>query len=234
MSDKSKDRNWQPWQPIELTQWEMLQEKPESTEELPEICEQDRLLEQAKMLDALKEQARQAGHEQGLSEGRAQGHEQGFREGQQAGLEQGLLESQQQQQVVINQWKALLTDFSHSLEGLDTIIASRLMQLSLTAAHHILGQPAVCDGTALLNQIRDFIQQDPMLSGKPLLRVHPDNIPLLEQQLGEILSLHGWRLIADNKLHPGGCKISSDEGDLDASLATRWHEMCRLAASGEL
>ncbi|HFD7184404.1 TPA: flagellar assembly protein FliH, partial [Yersinia enterocolitica] len=25
-----------------------------------------------------------------------------------------------------------------------------------------------------------------------------------------------------------------EEGDLDASLATRWHELCRLAAPGEL
>lgn len=28
----------------------------------------------------------------------------------------------------------------------------------------------------------------------------------------------------------GGCKVSADEGDLDASVATRWQELCRLAA----
>ncbi|CCW30947.1 Flagellar assembly protein fliH [Xenorhabdus nematophila F1] len=234
MSDKPSTGNWQPWQPGELTQWESLQAKLEPMNEAQEPSEQEILLKQAKMLDALKEQARQAGHAQGLAEGHVQGYEQGFQEGHQAGLEQGLQETRQQQQVVIDQWKALLTDFSHSLDGLDTVIASRLMQLSLTAAQHILGQPAVCDGTALLNQIREFIQQEPMFSGKPLLRVHPQNIPLVEQQLGDVLALHGWRLVADNKLHPGGCKISADEGDLDASLATRWHEMCRLVTSGEL
>ncbi|SFN62604.1 flagellar assembly protein FliH [Xenorhabdus japonica] len=234
MSDKSNNGNWRPWQPGELTQWETLRAKLEPTDEEQEPSEQDRLFEQARILDELKEQARQAGHAQGFIEGQAQGYEQGVQEGRQAGLEQGLREAQQQQQVVIEQWKALLADFSHSMDGLDTVIASRLMQLSLTAAHHILGQPAVCDGTALLNQIREFIQQEPMFSGKPQLRVHPQNIPLVEQQLGELLALHGWRLIADNKLHPGGCKISADEGDMDASLATRWHEMCRLAAPGEL
>ncbi|MCG3461642.1 flagellar assembly protein FliH [Xenorhabdus bovienii] len=234
MSDKSNKAIWQPWQPNELTQWETLRAKLEPMDNEPEPSEQDRLLVQARMLDALKEQARQTGHEQGLTAGQAQGYEQGIQEGRQAGLEQGLQEARQQQQIVVEQWKALLEDFSHSLDGLDTVIASRLMQLSLTAAHHILGQPAVCDGTALLNQIREFIQQEPMFSGKPQLRVHPQNIPLVEQQLGEVLALHGWRLIADNKLHPGGCKASADEGDLDASLATRWHEMCRLAASGEL
>ncbi|AOM39530.1 flagellar assembly protein FliH [Xenorhabdus hominickii] len=234
MSDKSNNGNWRLWLPGELTQWETLRAKLEPIGEERKPSKQDLLLEQAKMLDEIKEQARQAGQAQGFAEGQAQGYEQGIQEGRQAGLAQGLQEAEQQQHVVTEQWKALLTDFNHSLDGLDTVIASRLMQLSLTAAQHILGQPAVCDGTALLNQIREFIQQEPMFNGKPQLRVHPQNIPLVEQHLGEILALHGWRLIADNKLHPGGCKVSADEGDLDASLATRWHEMCRLAASGEL
>ncbi len=234
MSDNSNNGNWQRWLPGELTPWETLQAKLESSDEIQELTEQERLQEQARILDELKEQARQAGQEQGVAEGHVRGYEQGVEEGRKAGFEQGLKEAAEQQQVVIEQWKDLLSDFSHSLDGLDTVVASRLMQLSLTAAHHILGQPAVCDGTALLNQIREFIQQEPMFSGKPQLRVHPQNIPLVEQQLGEILALHGWRLVADNKLHPGGCKVSADEGDLDASLATRWHEMCRLAVSGEL
>ncbi|WP_099134816.1 flagellar assembly protein FliH [Xenorhabdus budapestensis] len=234
MSDNSNNGNWQRWLPGELTQWETLQAKLESLDDEQEPSEQERLQEQARILDELKEQARQTGHEQGFAEGLSRGYEQGVEEGRQAGFEQGLQEVREQQQAIIGQWEALLTDFNHSLDGLDTVIASRLMQLSLTAAQHILGQPAVCDGTALLNQIREFIQQEPLLSGKPQLRVHPQNIPLVEQQLGEILKLHGWRLIADNKLHPGGCKVSTDDGDLDASLATRWHEMCRLAVSGEL
>ncbi len=114
------------------------------------------------------------------------------------------------------------------------MIASRLMQLALTAAKQVLGQPPVCDGTALLAQIQQLIQQEPMFNGKPQLRVHPDDYPRVEQQLGVTLSLHGWRLLADGELHPGGCKVSAEEGDLDASLATRWHELCRLAAPGEV
>ncbi|WP_036783280.1 flagellar assembly protein FliH [Photorhabdus aegyptia] len=234
MSDKLNHADWQPWKPNELTQWEKLRAKPEPVDDSQEESECNEILEQAAMLDNLKEQARQAGHEQGFSEGQAQGYEKGYQVGLEAGLEQGRKEAIQQQQPITEQWQNLLADFQHSLEGLDTIIASRLMQLALTAAKQILGQPAICDGTALLNQIREFIQQEPMLSGKPQLRVHPQDMPMVEQQLGNTLSLHDWRLLADNKLHPGGCKISAEEGDLDASLATRWHELCRLAAPGEL
>lgn len=111
------------------------------------------------------------------------------------------------------------------------------MQLALAAAKQVLGQPPVCDGTALLNQIQQLIQQEPMFNSKPQLRVHPDDYQSVEQQLGTTFSLHGWRLLEDGELHPGGFKVSAEEakeGDLDASLATRWHELCRLAAPGEI
>jgi flagellar assembly protein FliH len=128
----------------------------------------------------------------------------------------------------------LVSEFNHTLEALDSVIAARLMQLALEAARQVIGQAPHVDGTALLRQIQGMIQQEPMLSGKPTLRVHPDDLQRVEQTLGATLSLHGWRLMADSTIHPGGCKVSAEDGDLDASLATRWHELCRLAAPGEL
>jgi len=111
---------------------------------------------------------------------------------------------------------------------------ARLMQLALEAARSVIGQATTVDGTALLRQIQGLLQQEPMFSGKPQLRVHPDDLQRIEQTLGPTLDLHGWRLIADSTLHPGGCKLSAEDGDLDASVATRWQELCRLAAPGEL
>ncbi|MEG2829793.1 MAG: FliH/SctL family protein, partial [Edwardsiella sp. (in: enterobacteria)] len=44
------------------------------------------------------------------------------------------------------------------------------------------------------------------------------------------LEQQGWKLLADTQLHRGGCKISAEGGELDASIATRWQELCKLAA----
>ncbi len=83
------------------------------------------------------------------------------------------------------------------------------------------------DNSALIKQIQQLLQQEPLFSGKPQLRVHPDDLQRVEEMLGATLSLHGWRLRGDPTLHHGGCKVSADEGDLDASVATRWQELCR-------
>ncbi|SUB70817.1 flagellar assembly protein H [Pluralibacter gergoviae] len=68
----------------------------------------------------------------------------------------------------------LLSEFQHTLDALDGAIASRLMQMALAAARQVLGQAPAVDGSALIQQIQQLLQQEPLFSGKPLLRVHPD------------------------------------------------------------
>jgi len=223
---------WQPWKlndlntPSYKTPIEPLfpEDEAESQEDLPqEQVDHNELVR-------LQMQAQQQGHKEGYDAG----HQQGYQAGFQAGHVQGVQEAQQQQAVLTEHWQHMVTDFQQTLDALDSVIASRLMQMALTAAKQVLGQPPICDGSALLNQIQQLIQQEPMFKGKPQLRVNPADFERVEQQLGVTLSLHGWRLLADSQIHAGGCKVSAEDGDMDASLATRWHELCRLAAPGDL
>ncbi|NIG88374.1 flagellar assembly protein FliH [Serratia symbiotica] len=233
MSDRIDTLPWQPWSLDDLS------EQGSIIEPLPAVAI-DALQAEQPLSDVLCQQAEQQGQQtgyeegqqKGYAEGQQKGYEEGFQSGRETGYQQGLLEAQQQ--PMTEHWKQLVAEFQHTLDALDSVIAARLMQLALAAAKQVLGQSPLCDGTALLNQIQQLIQQEPMFNGKPQLHVHPDDYQRVEQQLGTTLSLHGWRLLADGELHPGGCKVSGEEGDLDASLATRWHELCRLAAPGEV
>ncbi|PKH24732.1 flagellar assembly protein FliH [Enterobacterales bacterium CwR94] len=223
--------NWKRWQPDDL----MRPLKAPEPEIAPQVVdENDEITLQQQMLAELQQQARHEAQGQGYAEGQQKGFNEGQKSGYEAGYQQGLADALQQQAPHQARMQQLVTEFQHTLDALDSVIASRLMQLALEAARQVLGQPPVCDGTALLRQIQGMIQQEPMFSGKPQLRVHPDDLPRIEQHLGATLSLHGWRLLGDSSLHPGGCKVSAEDGDLDASVATRWHELCRLAAPGDL
>ena len=184
------------------------------------------------MIYQLQMQAHEQGYQAGIAEGRQQGHEQGYQEGLARGLEQGLAEAKSQQAPIHARMQQLVSEFQTTLDALDSVIASRLMQMALEAARQVIGQTPTVDNSALIKQIQQLLQQEPLFSGKPQLRVHPDDLQRVDDMLGATLSLHGWRLRGDPTLHPGGCKVSADEGDLDASVATRWQELCRLAAPG--
>ncbi|MFK8258340.1 flagellar assembly protein FliH [Erwinia sp. AnSW2-5] len=223
---------WQRWQPNDLARLDrpLIEELV-----LPEVTDaDDPIAQQQFQLEQLQAQVRNEAQGLGYAEGQQRGFSEGQKSGYDAGFQQGLAEAQQQQAPLQARMQQLVSEFHHTLEALDSVIASRLMQLALEAARQVIGQAPHVDGTALLRQIQGMLQQEPMFSGKPTLRVHPDDLPRVETTLGATLSLHGWRLLGDSTIHPGGCKVSAEDGDLDASIATRWHELCRLAAPGEL
>lgn len=231
MSDSTP---WKIWQPDDLSPRmpEFVPEFSENSiaaEDAPEISEEQKLQQQ---LAQMQIQAHEQGYNAGINEGRVSGQAQGYQEGLAQGLEQGLAQAQQQQAPLHARMQQLVSEFQHTLDALDSVIASRLMQMALEAARQVIGQAPVVDNSALIKQIQGLLQQEPLFSGKPQLRVHPDDLQRVEEMVGATLSLHGWRLRGDPSLHHGGCKVSADEGDLDASVATRWQELCRLAAPG--
>ncbi|MCK1970183.1 flagellar assembly protein FliH [Franconibacter sp. IITDAS19] len=228
---------WKLWMPDDLLPSASVREMPGFVEaDETSAVDNDLMQEQQRQqaLAAVQMQAHEQGYNAGLAEGRHQGFEQGRQEGYAKGMEQGLQEARQQQAPHHARMQQLVSEFQHTLDALDSVIASRLMQMALEAARQVIGHTASVDNNALIKQIQMLLQQEPLFSGKPQLRVHPDDLQRVEEMLGATLSLHGWRLRGDPTLHPGGCKVSADEGDLDASVATRWQELCRLAAPGVL
>lgn len=224
---------WKIWQPDDLAPPVEMEFAPLSLDE-PDVEQAEISAEQLQQqqLAQLQIQAHEQGYQAGLREGHAAGQQQGYQEGLAQGLEQGLVQARQEQAPIHARMQQLASEFQHALDTLDSVIASRLMQMALEAARQIVGQVPVVDNTALIKQIQSLLQQEPLFSGKPQLRVSPEDLPRVEEMLGATLNLHGWRLRGDPTLHPGGCKVSADEGDLDASVATRWQELCRLAAPG--
>ncbi|WP_437888728.1 flagellar assembly protein FliH [Phytobacter sp. V91] len=232
----SNELPWKVWKPEDLALPVSafapafdISEEPEEDNVEDELSAEQK---QQQQLAQIQMQAHEAGYNAGLAEGRLKGQEQGYQEGLAQGQESGLNQARQQQAPLHARMQQLVSEFQYTLDALDSVIASRLMQMALEAARQVIGQTPCVDNTALIKQIQLLLQQEPLFSGKPQLRVHPDDLQRVEEMLGATLSLHGWRLRGDPTLHPGGCKVSADEGDLDASVATRWQELCRLAAPG--
>lgn len=232
----SNELPWKVWTPEDLAvpMPQFMAAFSGNDEPLAEVVEDEQSAEQKRQqqLAQIQMQAHEAGYNAGLAEGRQKGQEQGYQEGLSQGYENGLNQARQQQAPIHARMQQLVSEFQYTLDALDSVIASRLMQMALEAARQVIGQTPVVDNNALIKQIQLLLQQEPLFSGKPQLRVHPDDLQRVEEMLGATLNLHGWRLRGDPTLHQGGCKVSADEGDLDASVATRWQELCRLAAPG--
>lgn len=54
----------------------------------------------------------------------------------------------------------LVSEFQTTLDALDSVIASRLMQMALEAARQVIGQTPTVDNSALIKQIQQLLQQE--------------------------------------------------------------------------
>lgn len=227
MSDIQQLADWQIWQPDDLYRPETLSEDLSVTlgESTPE--------QQQVELQRLRRQAEQKGLAQGLAqgleEGRKQGHEEGYQQGHQAGLEAGLAEARAQQHQTTAQFAELLNAFQTALDNLEKVIPSRLVQLALMASRATLGKSAAFDNHLLLEKIQRLLQQEPLFQAPGQLWVSAEEFSLVQEQLSDILTKQGWELRADENMLPGGCRITSAECELDATVSSSWQVLCQLS-----
>lgn len=184
-------------------------------------------------LNTLRQQAEKNGYAQGFEQGRAAGEKQGYAEGFELGKAQGEAQGQEsareRQERLTEQLEHVLLEFQQAIDSLRSAMPARLMQIALTAARQVIGQSTAIDCDALLKQIKQLMHEEILLNHQPTLWVHPVDLAALQTQLEELLSQRGWTLRADENLHRGGCRITTDDGELDATLAARWQMLCQLA-----
>ena len=62
-------------------------------------------------------------------------------------------------------------------------------------------------------------------TGHPVLFAHPQDAALIRSHLGDQLAHNNWRIIEDQTLTPGGCRVELGSSEVDATLETRWRRV---------
>jgi len=165
-------------------------------------------------MDTLRLQARMAGEKAGYQEGYDKGHALGQTEGHAAAM------AAVQEQV--RQLQSLAMALPAALRLAEASVADDLLALALDLARQVLGQTLSVDPQAMLAVVRDLLQTEPALVGTPQLFLHPDDAALVGEHLSGDLQAAGWRIRSDAAIQRGGCRVTANSGERDASLQTRW------------
>ncbi|WP_458524989.1 flagellar assembly protein FliH [Onishia taeanensis] len=220
--DAVGDDQWRTWQMDELQ--ERTRQTPGAT---PADLERQakirrRAQEHQAALEAERQRVRDEAREEGYREGFAKGHEEGHAEGLKEGRDAGEQELREQTQAVIAPLAPLASRFGEAIAQLDDEIADALVNLALATGRQLAGDALKASPEQILEIVRELIHVEPALSGKPRLWLHPEDLTLVEAQLGHELESAGWRLQPDDQLSRGGCRVTSQSGELDASWESRF------------
>ncbi len=163
-------------------------------------------------LEAIGEQARREGYEQGLAEGRRAAN--------------GELQRQ------LQHLRGLCDALARPLEDVDTAVERQLAELAMLVARGVLQAELRQQPEHLLKVVRKAIGALPAATADIDVIVHPQSAALLREGLGEATE-RGWHIVEDPQLKPGDCRITGADSRIDASIETRLAAMVDAALDEE-
>lgn len=197
----------------------------------------------AEQLEAIRQEAYNEGLEQGLIEGRQKGeklgHEEGYQEGLKAGEEAGRklgydagFESGETEAKAAGETatQSAIKSGEHILEQIESQLKQQRETLEAEIPNIIasLAKAVVMEELSQGSEHISFLVQTalaalPLESSDIEVRIHPNDLPFVEAAQEQ--SGLKTKLIADEKIEAGGCKVNSRYSAIDFTLDARWQSI---------
>lgn len=153
-----------------------------------------------------------------------EGLEAGYKEGYEAGYQQGSVLAAEE----LSRLNALMGSVSEAIKGYEEAMGGEMLALTLEIARQVLRQALKVKPELLLPIVRSAMESLPQNTAHPHLHLHPDDAVLVRAGMQAELLQGGWRVIEDQRVARGGCRIETPVSETNAAIDNRWQ---RLAAS---
>ncbi len=118
---------------------------------------------------------------------------------------------------------------------LETRGADALLDLALEIARQVVRREVVVARDALLPALHEAVTLVIDQHAHPRVHLNPADLELIRPELDSDAMLKGCRFVPDAAVANGGCRVETAQGDIDATLATRWNRVAQtLGISSEL
>ncbi len=152
------------------------------------------------------EAIRQAAHAEGLEAGR--------REGLAAGQAEINARAQRLEQIIL--------EFAEPLRLVDERVEGELVELVIAIAQQIIRRQLAIDPGEVVGLVREALAALPAAARRIQVFLHPEDAALVREAL-EMGSdeERRWRIVEDPMLSRGGCRLSSEHSQIDATVEKR-------------
>ena len=150
-------------------------------------------------------------------------------EGYAEGLARGLAETEQTDKRM----KQLIESFGYTLDNLDFHLAEMVLDLALDVARQVVTGELSVRREHILDVVNLALKQMAESSREARLLLNPEDAVLVRPHLDQVLDKNRLRIVEDVRVVRGGCMIETSQGDLDATLPTRWRQVVQVLGSNQ-
>jgi len=150
--------------------------------------------------------------------------EKGYAEGRDAAVA-AVRKEQQASQVELDrrvQNLASILDFmAKPIAALDTEVQRQLVSLAGAIARHIVRRELKTQPDEIVAVIRETVALLPMTARDIRVHLNPEDAKLVRSRMVEAGSDRSWNIAEDPLVSRGGCRVSSENSTIDATLEQR-------------
>jgi flagellar assembly protein FliH len=157
----------------------------------------------------------------------AEGYAAGHREGLEAARVEAYAEADARAVRIDEMVASLATD----LKRIDQELAQEVVQLGLAVARKLVGEALRANPEMIRQSVEDALRHVAHIRGPVTLAVNPADAPIVRNYLETSPPIDGWSLREEASIAAGGCRVETAAGEVDSTLAQRWHRM--TAALGQ-
>ena len=162
---------------------------------------------------------RKQAYDDGFTSGKKAGFEAGNTEGLAAGKEASVTAAQRDMKPKLKDLNNLLTSLSHSLNEEDYKLEKTLMELVEQIARAVIRKELTLEPGSLMKVIKETISALPPSRDHIKIHLNPLDKPFADNACetgGE-----NWRIVADEEIERGGCKIDTEHSEVDMTVEGR-------------
>lgn len=154
---------------------------------------------------------------------RQDAYNEGFSTGEKDGFHAGQLKAKQEADVVLQGKVAvleqLMTQLFEPIAEQDLALERALVQLVSQMSREVIRRELLADSSQLTQVLREALKLLPMGAGNVRIHINPQDFELVKA----LRERHeeSWRILEDEQLQPGGCRVESEHSLIDASIETR-------------
>lgn len=162
-----------------------------------------------------------------LEQIRAEAYNEGFSTGERDGFHSGQLKGQQEAKARVDERLAELEGvMTHLLEPLqqqDDGIETMLLSLVEKIARQVIQRELNTDSSQITQVLRGALKALPMGADNIRIYLNPADFEAVKA----VRERHGehWRLLEDDQLLPGGCRVETEHSQVDATRETRLQQL---------
>lgn len=154
---------------------------------------------------------------------RQDAYNEGFQIGERDGFHAGQLKARQEAEVALSakleQLEALMGHLLEPIAAQDERIEDALVVLVRHLTEQVICRELKEDSSQLRSLLQQALKLLPMGASNIRIYVNPSDFELIK----ELRTRHeeSWRILEDDQLMPGGCRIETEHSFIDASVETR-------------